>query len=211
MPVRLPGRASTATAARCRPTRSAQRWRGQRPRLEVWYATFTDPRTEMGVLDPSRDRRPGLRRALRARVGRGVPARTRARARALRSRARQRRSARASAAVARRRCGARPAEPARRDEPIGLGPALARRRRAPQPAPVHVPGVGVGARDASGRPGRGGPRVHRSKERSASEHGRRRACHRGPGVRSATSTATATPSVGGGCTPSSVTGTCSRS
>ncbi len=26
----------------------AQRWRGQRPRLEVWYVTLTDPRTEMG-------------------------------------------------------------------------------------------------------------------------------------------------------------------
>lgn len=47
MRVRLPGGPGLGP----RPDASdalAQRWRGQRPRLEVWYVTLTDPRTEMG-------------------------------------------------------------------------------------------------------------------------------------------------------------------
>ncbi len=47
MRVRLPGGPRPGPRPDA-PDALAQRWRGQRPRLEVWYVTLTDPRTEMG-------------------------------------------------------------------------------------------------------------------------------------------------------------------
>ena len=55
-------RSAASHAAPVRLTKSAElgppRWRGQPHRLEVWYATFTDPRTTDGyqflVLRPER-------------------------------------------------------------------------------------------------------------------------------------------------------------
>ena len=141
MRVRLPGGPRPGPRPDA-PDALAQRWRGQRPRLEVWYVTLTDPRTEMGcwihhelVSPVSGDPyahgwaavfRPGAVPVLE-RFGPALVSPDGA----------------GKAPLLGGGAVLDPPSLARRDEPTGVGPALARRHRAPQPTPVHVPGVGV--------------------------------------------------------------------
>ena len=175
------------------------RWRGQPHRLEVWYATFTDPRTTDGywlhheVVAPDEGTAyahgwcavfpvDGPPRA--ERFGPAPPSPT-------------------SQLVL--GAGARvDGRAARRCRATSLGTSPTRTVRAA----VHVPRVGVGEGGAPRVADRAVP--HRAVRGHRLRRGPDRRPRRAPSARWPASTATATPSGGAGCTPTSVAATCSR-